>query len=176
MTSFYFRLWVLVHRASFKKIGSYQFLPLPLTYLALAKFLCLESKFPHMSVGVSIIPLSSALKIGHLFKSIALSSWAQADHILLYGLLCIWGSCLWKLLVFISKAIQIGMMLLFCVCVCLTPYTDSRWCPQMSQPESIVFPPANSSWPQRDKVEFLLQSKPLFHQKKGGRRPFDYVL
>lgn len=71
----------------------------------------------------------------------------QADHILLYGLLCICGSCLWKLLVFISKAIQIGMMLLFCVCVCvcLTPYTDSRWCPQMSQSESIVFPPANSS-------------------------------
>ena len=55
-------------------MGSYQFLSLPLTYLALAKLLCLKSKFPHMSFGVSIITLSSALKVGHLFKSIALYS------------------------------------------------------------------------------------------------------
>ena len=77
--------WILIHKASFIKIllllllshvslGSYQFLSLPLTYLALAKLLCLESKFPPMSAGVSIITLSSVFKVGHLFKSTALYS------------------------------------------------------------------------------------------------------
>ena len=59
-------------------LGSYQFLSLPLPYLALAKLLCLESKFPPVSAGVSIITLSSVLKVGHLFKSTALYSRARS--------------------------------------------------------------------------------------------------